>query len=106
MPVDPHVEETLLHLVTELNHRRVGYVHLLYQLMPSGNMQDSEFNETHLSDALMRSVRKAFHGSLIWCGGFTKSAAQAALKTGWVDLIAFGRSFIPNPDLVARLKND
>ena len=45
MPVDPHVEETLLHLVTELNQRRVGYVHLLYQLMPSGNMQDSEFNE-------------------------------------------------------------
>jgi N-ethylmaleimide reductase len=106
MPVDPRVEETLLHLVTELNHRRVGYVHLLYQLMPSGNMQDSEFNETHLSDALMRKVREAFDGALIWCGGFTKSTAQAALKTGWVDLIAFGRPFIPNPDLAARLKND
>jgi N-ethylmaleimide reductase len=105
MPVDPRVEETLLHLVTELNHRRVGYVHLLYQLMPSGNIKDSEFNETHLSDALMGKVREAFYGALIWCGGFTKSTAQAALKTGWVDLIAFGRPFIPNPDLVARLKN-
>jgi|GEM_PF-6275585 len=72
MPIDPHAEETLFHLVTELSHRRVDYVHLLYQLMPSGNMQDSKANETHLADALMRRVRKAFHGALIWCGELTK----------------------------------
>src|SRR5215469_9696942 len=106
IPADPHVEETVLHLVKELSHRRVAYVHLIYQLMPSGSMQDAEFNETHLSDALVRNVREAFHGAVIWAGGFTKSSAQAALQTGWVDLIAFGRPFIANPDLVARLKND
>ena len=68
MPIDPHAEETLFHPVTELNHRRVDYVHLLYQLMPSGNMQDSKANETHLADALMRKVRKAFSWSpdLVW----------------------------------------
>lgn len=106
MPTDPNVEETLLYLCEELNRRKVAYLHLLYQLMPSGNMEDSEFNETHLSDALMQKVRIAFDGTLIWCGGFTKNSAQAALDTGWVDLIAFGRPFVANPDLVARFKND
>jgi N-ethylmaleimide reductase len=106
MPADPNVEETLLYLGTELNRRGVAYLHMLYQLMPSGNMQDSEFKETHLSDRLLLKVREAFHGAVILCGGFTKSTAQAALETGLGDLIAFGRPFIANPDLVERLKND
>ncbi|KAI0058162.1 FMN-linked oxidoreductase [Artomyces pyxidatus] len=41
----------------------------------------------------------------IAAGGFTRaSALEAAERTG--DLIAFGRSFIANPDLVYRLKED
>jgi N-ethylmaleimide reductase len=69
-------------------------------------MEDSAFNETHLSDDLVTKIRAAFRGTLIWCGGFTRSKAQAALDTGWTDLIAFGRPFVANPDLVARLRND
>jgi 2,4-dienoyl-CoA reductase-like NADH-dependent reductase (Old Yellow Enzyme family) len=41
----------------------------------------------------------------VWNGGFDGTNAQAALDTGLVDLIAFGRPFIANPDLVVRLKN-
>lgn len=106
MPSDPHVEETLLYLCDELNRRGVAYLHLVYQLMPSGNVDVTEFNGSHLNDSLMVKVRAQFRGTLIWCGGFTKDSAQAALNTGWVDLIAFGRPFIGNPDLVARLEND
>jgi N-ethylmaleimide reductase len=106
MPADPHVEATLLYLCDALNRRKVGYLHAVYQLMPAGNMEDSAFNETHLSDDLVTKIRAAFRGTLIWCGGFTKSKAQAALDTGWTDLIAFGRPFVANPDLVARLRND
>ena len=106
MPADPRVEETLLHLCNELTLRKTAYLHVLYELMPTGNMQDSEFNQAHLSADLVRKIRKAFHGALIWCGGFTRGSAQDALDTGFVDLIAFGRPFIANPDLVARFKND
>jgi N-ethylmaleimide reductase len=105
MPADPRVEETLLYLCDELNHRKVAYLHTVYQLMPAGNMEDSAFDETHLSDDLVRKVRAAFRGTLIWCGGFTRSTAQAALDTGLTDLIAFGRPFVANPDLVARFRN-
>ncbi|OUL96527.1 alkene reductase [Paraburkholderia hospita] len=105
MPEDPHVEETLSHLCDQLGSRRVAYLHLVYQLMPSGNMNESEFNETTLSRDLVSKVRQAFAGTVIWCGGFTDHSARAAVDTGLVDLIAFGRPFISNPDLVARLRN-
>jgi len=106
MPGDPREEETLLYLCGELSRRGVAYLHMVYQLMPSGNVEDSEFAGSNLNDDLVRRVRDTFHGTLIWCGGFTKRTAQLALDTGWVDLIAFGRPFVANPDLVERLKHD
>ncbi len=68
--------------------------------------QVTEFQETHLPDEFVKKTRDTFKGAIIWCGGFTKESAQAALATGWADLIAFGRPFVGNPDLVARFKNN
>jgi N-ethylmaleimide reductase len=106
MPADPLVEETLLYVCEQLGRRGVAYIHLVYQLMPAGNMESSEFKERHMSHALLAKVRGAFPGTIIWCGGFTnRESAQAALDTGLVDLIAFGRPYIANPDLAERLKH-
>jgi N-ethylmaleimide reductase len=106
MPADPLVEETLVYLCEELGRRGVAYIHLVYQLMPAGNMESIEFKERHIDHALLAKVRAAFHGAIIWCGGFTdRESAQAALDTGLVDLIAFGRPYIANPDLAERLKH-
>ncbi|MRG43931.1 alkene reductase [Chitinophaga sp. SYP-B3965] len=107
MPHDPLGEETFFYLCEELNRRGIAYIHLLYELMPDGNMQEANFNEQrHLPDEFVKRTRNIFTGAIIWCGSFDKASAQAALATGWVDLIAFGRPFIGNPDLVARFKND
>jgi NADH:flavin oxidoreductase / NADH oxidase family len=52
------------------------------------------------------AVRRSATFSIIWAGGFTdRAAAEAALDTGLVDLIAFGRPDIANPDLGERLKH-
>jgi N-ethylmaleimide reductase len=53
MPADPLAQETLLYLCDELNRREVAYLHLVYQLMPRGNMEHSEFKETHLPHDLL-----------------------------------------------------
>ena len=37
--------------------------------------------------------------------GYTFESAEAAVAGGSADLIAFGRPFISNPDLVERLRN-
>jgi N-ethylmaleimide reductase len=106
MPVDPLVEETLLYVSEQLDRRGVAYIHLLYQLMPAGNTETSEFKEDHIDHALLTRVRRAFAGAIIWCGGFSnRESAQAALDTGLVDLIAVGRPYIANPDLAERLKH-
>jgi N-ethylmaleimide reductase len=107
MPADPLVEETLLYVSEQLGRRGVAYLHLVYELMPVGNMETGEFKKHYISHVLLAKVRAAFPGAIIWCGGFTdRSSAQVALDTGLVDLIAFGRPYIANPDLAERLQND
>lgn len=106
MPHDPEGEDTFFYLCDELSRRGTGYLHLLYQLLPAGNMQQvTRFEEMHLSDEFVKKVRGQFRGAIIWCGSFTQQSAQTALASGMVDLIAFGRPFVGNPDLVARFKN-
>ncbi|WP_380879939.1 hypothetical protein [Sphingomonas sp. DBB INV C78] len=69
-------------------------------------METAEFEKHHVEHEFLGRVRSTFPGAIIWCGGFTtREEAQAALDTGLVDLIAFGRPFIGNPDLPERLKH-
>jgi N-ethylmaleimide reductase len=106
MPADPLAEETLLYVCDQLGRRGIAYMHLVYELMPAGNMESAEFKERYIDHAVLAKVRAAFPGAIVWCGGFTnRESAQAALDTGLVDLIAFGRPYIANPDLAERLKH-
>lgn len=105
IPTDPLAAETFLHLAEHLGRRGVAYIHLLYELMPEGNMETAQFKPRYLDHALLAKARALFPGAFIWCGGFNdRERAQAALDTGLVDLIAFGRPYIGNPDLPERLK--
>ena len=45
-----------------------------------------------------------FPGVLVLNQDYSREAAQADLDSGVADAIAFGRKFIGNPDLVARLR--
>lgn len=55
---------------------------------------------------LKASLRVAFKGPFILAGGFDRASAEAALAAGQADLIAFGRPFLCNPDLVDRMRMD
>ena len=52
------------------------------------------------------ALRRRFRGSWIVNNGYSPEMARAAVAGGSADLVAFGRSFISNPDLVARLRRD
>ncbi|RFO97369.1 alkene reductase [Rhodoferax lacus] len=54
--------------------------------------------------ALKKLLRNTFKQTYIAAGGFDAASAEALLKSGDADLIAFGRPFLCNPDLVARLQ--
>jgi 2,4-dienoyl-CoA reductase-like NADH-dependent reductase (Old Yellow Enzyme family) len=53
---------------------------------------------------LVPAIRKAYRGTLIINSDYRLEDASAALASGRADAIAFGRTFLANPDLVARLK--
>jgi N-ethylmaleimide reductase len=95
MAVDPEPLATYPYLARELDRRGVGFLHLFDQ---SG---------AWIHDAahpLLPALRAAYKGAIIACGGFQKGSAEALLARGQADLVAIGRPFISNPDLVARLR--
>lgn len=98
MKPDPKVEETFLHLASELSKRGAAYVHIVL-----GSQYDVE---PVVPESFLRAFREAFSGSLIVTGGLTKQKAERLLADDFADLFGFGVLFISNPDLPERLKND
>jgi N-ethylmaleimide reductase len=47
-----------------------------------------------------------YRGALIGNCGYTQTTAEAAVVSGDADMIAFGRAYIANPDLVERFAHD
>ncbi|GBR01315.1 hypothetical protein AA0522_1519 [Gluconacetobacter liquefaciens NRIC 0522] len=52
-----------------------------------------------------RDLRTVFSGALIAAGGFDGASAEAIIRAGDADAVAFGRYFISNPDLPERLRH-
>jgi N-ethylmaleimide reductase len=55
---------------------------------------------------IKKLIRKNFTNSIILCGGYDKEKVEADINIGLASLVAFGRPFINNPDLVERLANN
>ncbi len=49
-------------------------------------------------------VRSAFRGTLVGNMGYTPDEADAAIRSGALDAVAFGTAFLANPDLPARIR--
>ncbi|KAF1015508.1 MAG: N-ethylmaleimide reductase [Stenotrophomonas maltophilia] len=81
------------HLLGELG---VGYLHIA----------EADWDDApEMQGAFKEALRLVYPGTLIYAGKYTVARAEEALDKGWADLIAFGRPFIANPDLPARLRS-
>ena len=89
------VDAQYLSLVQELSTLGLMYLHVL---------DHSAMGAPAVPAALKAALRAAFQGPYILAGGFDTASAEQALVDGQADLIAFGRPFISNPDLVARMQ--
>lgn len=97
MPHYPEIDETYNYLSKELNKIGIAYIHLV---------DHSAMGAPPVPMDIKKTIRKNFRNSLILCGGFDQESAELAIASGLADLVAFGRPFINNPDLVERFKND
>lgn len=50
----------------------------------------------------LKSIRKAFEGTLIASGGYNKTEGDEAIAESYADLVSFGRLFLANLDLPKR----
>jgi N-ethylmaleimide reductase len=90
------VEDQYLALTQKLSNMGLVYLHLV---------DHSAMGAPPVPADLKAKLRAAFARSFIAVGGFDGQSAEKALQAKEADLIAFGRPFISNPDLVARLKS-
>lgn len=96
MPEDPEIEATFSYLAGELDRRGIAYLHINDQ---------ATFGMPAIPEGLIPKLRTVFRGPIILCGGYDAPRAQAAIDEGIADLVAFGASYLANPDLPARLEN-
>lgn len=90
--------ETFTYVAQQLNTYGLAYIHLLDGLA---------FGFHELGEPMtLADFRKVYDGILIGNCGYDRTAAEKAIASGDADLIAFGRPYISNPDLVARFANN
>jgi N-ethylmaleimide reductase len=95
MQPDPAPLFTYGYLACQLDQLGIGYLHVY----------DQSANWIHDPQSdLLQHLRACYSGTMILCGGFDRRRAETALRADCGDLIAFGKPFIANPDLVERLR--
>ena len=90
------------HAVNSLNPLGLAYLHFIEPRSSGAGRAEVNWQNVPSAMVLFRPVWK---GVLIAAGGFTGEAADAAIRDGHADAIAFGRIFISNPDLPRRLQH-
>ncbi len=94
---DSNPEKTYGFIVEKLNDYDLAFLHLSEMMKPEERLNFPE-------KSIVSFYRKIYKGTLISCGGHTLESANLMLEKSQADLIAFGKPFISNPDLVERLK--
>jgi N-ethylmaleimide reductase len=94
--VDDTPQATYLGAAKMLNNIGVAYLHIA----------EADWDDApDMPAAFKEALRLIYDGTLIYAGKYTVERAEAALCNGWADLIGFGRPFVANPDLPARLRH-
>ena len=88
-------EEAFIFIAEKLKEIGLAYIHLV---------DHSSMGTPEVPRDLKEKIQDSFGGTIIISGGYDKSSAEKDLKDGLGHLVAFGRPFLANPDLVERLK--
>jgi N-ethylmaleimide reductase len=97
MPLYLEIDSTYKYLTDKLNKIGIVYIHLV---------DHSAYGAPPVPAELKSWIRENFNQSVIISGSYNLQRAEADLKNGLGDLVAFGRPFINNPDLVERFRNN
>ncbi len=95
---DSHPGETFGTAARALGRFGLGYLHIVEPAaedpVPTGERPDIRF------------FRRLWRGALIGNKGYDRARAEAVLRDGTADLVAFATLFLANPDLPERFRRD
>lgn len=95
----PGIAEQYAALASGLGTLRLAYVHLVdHSSMGAPKPLAATVAQ------ICGNFRAAGGGAVVLSGGYDRERAEADLARGAADLVAFGRPFLANPDLVERLR--
>jgi N-ethylmaleimide reductase len=97
MPHYPEIEVTYHYLSSQLNNLGIAYIHIV---------DHSAMGAPEVPVKMKKQIRSNFKNIIVLSGGYDVKRAETDLQNNLGDLVAFGRPFINNPDLVERFKND
>ncbi|MDT8368963.1 MAG: alkene reductase [Longimicrobiales bacterium] len=95
MPHHDEIDDTCALLARRLGEIGLVYLHIL---------DHSPLGAPEVPASTKEGMREAFPGAIILAGGYDHARAIEALEAGRGDLIAFGRPFLANPDLLERYR--
>ncbi len=96
--MEPHSDDPAVfgRLLGGLDDRRLAYVHL--------GIFDDGMTFDYLGGTAGAFLRRHYKGTLVGCGSYTPDRAARAIADGAFDLVAIGRPFIANADLIAKIE--
>ena len=100
--LDSNTQATYELLLERLANLNLAFIHMVEGA--TGGARD--FYTLDYSSLRKRFKTNNHRGAWIVNNGYTRSMALETIETGAADAIAFGKPFISNPDLVARLRQN
>jgi len=92
--VEPDPHQTYIEAIRLLEEAGVAYL----------SIAEADWdNAPDLPPSFRQAARAAFSGRILYAGRYTAERAERLIASGLADLVAFGRPFIANPDLPARI---
>jgi N-ethylmaleimide reductase len=98
---DSDTELHFRHVIRALNGRGLAWLHLVEPRASAIGLGDDASIDRANNAAMFR---EDFAGPLITAGGYGIDTGAWAVSSGLADVVAFGRMFIANPDLVERIR--
>lgn len=99
MTMDEDTIPTFEYIIKKLNDYNLAYIHLSE---PFTDVSDIPYAVTEIA----KHFRPLYNGTLMINGGFDQDSGNEVIASGNADLVAFGKPYISNPDLVERFEND
>jgi N-ethylmaleimide reductase len=94
---DAETDALYLHLARQFSALGLAYIHIV---------DHSAMGAPPVKAELKATLRREFKGAYILAGGYDRAHAEADLTENKGDLVAFGRPFLANPNLVQQLQTN